>query len=443
MEATICYFIIFVIESLIIWQYASVLFQSRYGRRREALLLICLYAGLYAVSFARLFWLNGTAFLAANFLFITIAYCVSWYSALFHAAIATILMLMGEVLTFSIVLPFLPDFLHNLTNTRDMILHSVLSKTFYFLMLYALSHFFAEKTKNRTHHNKTSLLLSIVPIASAFESITLLYICQSVYLPLFLDRMVSISALLMLSINLLVFAINRKDQKKNAEYMKMQLLLQKEYDITEYHKMLNQQTENQRILIHDIKKHLQSIALLNNNGENEQITSYINHLVHSSDLQESVHICDNDLLNAILCRYKKECLEKGIDFHADIRSGTADFIADNDLTALFCNLLDNAVEAGVLMPEPYIELSLSKLEVTSFTVLTMVNSCQTNPLSGNGTVLATRKPDKLRHGYGMKSVQRMVEKYHGEIKMYYDSETGTFHTIIAFRGETDAICSLQ
>lgn len=121
----------------------------------------------------------------------------------------------------------------------------------------------------------------------------------------------------MFATNLLVFAINRNDQKKNAEYMKMQLLLQKEDDITEYHKMLKQQAENQSILIHDIKKHLQSIALLNRNGENEQITSYIDHLIHSSDLKESIHICDNDLLNAILCRYSKGCLEKEIGFYAD------------------------------------------------------------------------------------------------------------------------------
>lgn len=43
----------------------------------------------------------------------------------------------------------------------------------------------------------------------------------------------------------------------------MQLLLQRESDSAKYYEMLLSQNENQRILIHDIKKHLQSIELLN------------------------------------------------------------------------------------------------------------------------------------------------------------------------------------
>ena len=58
--------------------------------------------------------------------------------------------------------------------------------------------------------------------------------------------------------NLLVFGINQYNRKKNREYTEMQLLLQKETDFTEYYKMLLSQSENQAILIHDIKKHLQS-----------------------------------------------------------------------------------------------------------------------------------------------------------------------------------------
>ena len=37
-------------------------------------------------------------------------------------------------------------------------------------------------------------------------------------------------------------------------------------------------------------------------------------------------------------RYGRECLDKHIAFHADIRSGIIDFIADADITSLFCNL---------------------------------------------------------------------------------------------------------
>lgn len=55
--------------------------------------------------------------------------------------------------------------------------------------------------------------------------------------------------------------------------MEMQLLLQKEANSAEYYQMLLSQNENQNILIHDIKKHLQSIDLLNDKKEHDKISA--------------------------------------------------------------------------------------------------------------------------------------------------------------------------
>jgi sensor histidine kinase regulating citrate/malate metabolism len=63
----------------------------------------------------------------------------------------------------------------------------------------------------------------------------------------------------------------------------------------------------------------------------------------------------------------------------------------------------------------------------------MVNSCRTNPFSKGKKILVTNKPDKLRHGYGLKSIEKIVERYGGDIKQYYDGETASFHTIITLK----------
>ncbi len=70
-----------------------------------------------------------------------------------------------------------------------------------------------------------------------------------------------------------MFGINQYHQKKNEEFTQMQLLLQQESDSTEYYEMLRLQNENQRILIHDIKKHLQSVAMLNERKEHDKISA--------------------------------------------------------------------------------------------------------------------------------------------------------------------------
>ena len=84
---------------------------------------------------------------------------------------------------------------------------------------------------------------------------TFISIGESVSLPSSLDWMVVVGAVFLLTANLLMFEINQYHQKKNMEFTEMQLLLQKEAASAQYYKMLNVQNENQRILIHDIKKH--------------------------------------------------------------------------------------------------------------------------------------------------------------------------------------------
>mgnify|MGYP000810051987 CR=1 FL=1 len=64
--------------------------------------------------------------------------------------------------------------------------------------------------------------------------------------------------------------------------------MQKESDTAAYYEMLLSQHESQRILIHDMKKHLQSIEILNSAKEHEKIDAYIHILLQSSDLTESV-----------------------------------------------------------------------------------------------------------------------------------------------------------
>lgn len=213
----------------------------------------------------------------------------------------------------------------------------------------------------------------------------------------------------------------------------MQLLLQKESDSIEYYEMLLSETENQNILIHDIKKHLHSIELLNERHESDKISTYIHQLMDSSDLKESVRICDNEMLNAILCRYQKQCAVKQISFLADIRSGVLQNIYHNELTSLFCNLLDNAIESAEKIPNSFIELTVRKKENLPFVVIVVINSCRCTPTYDNNNLPISHKLDHSKHGYGIKSIKKVVKHFQGDLQMYYDDNNATFHTIITLK----------
>ena len=217
--------------------------------------------------------------------------------------------------------------------------------------------------------------------------------------------------------------------RKEKDYMEMQLQLQKESDTTEYFCQLIKEHENQSILIHDTKKHLQSLASLNAKGAREQIADYIDSLLNSSAFKSSARVSDHDLLNAIINRYSQYCTEKNISLHTDIRSKCLYFMQDEDITTVFCNLLDNACEAAANQPDAYIDLYISHKADTDFTFVTMINSCKKSPFDQNGNLL-TQKPNKAFHGFGMKSVKRIVEKYNGEMTCYFEKDTHTFHTVL-------------
>lgn len=433
MNIAICYSFSFLVEAIMLWQYTYNLFIAKHSKKVQITTLTSLYFVLFATSLLEYTLLNTVLFALANFIFFVTQCNLKWYAALFHSAIITAIMGMCELIVYGIILRFTPHFFDEASHFYNLAILTIISKILYFTTMYILILFLKGKQKLGQQHDKSILLLIWIPVTSIFIMLTFINIGETVIFSPSLKWMITLGAFFLLAINLLVFGINQYNQKKSMEFTEMQLLLQKESDSAKYYEMLCLQYENQRILIHDIKKHLNSINTLNDQRDHDKIAAYIQQLIHSSDLRETTRLCDNDMLNSILSRYAKQCTENHISFHVDIRSGTTDFIANHDLTSLFCNLLDNSVEACCHLSEAYIEINTTKREKTPFVVITVINSCRNNPFSKTNGRLLTNKSNKNKHGFGLKSIKKTVKKYHGDMQMYYNNDTQTFHTIITLK----------
>lgn len=433
MEKNICCFFSFLTEAIILWQYASGLFASKYTARKKSIILCGLYAILFAASLLESKLINVTLYFVFNLVFLVTQYCLSFYSAFFHSSILASVMILCEVMVYYIIRYFSPHFFEREDHFHFLAIFAIFSKLMFFTVIYIVLHFLKGLQNRDGRQDKSTFLLAPVPITSVFVMITFTRISDSCDLSPTLNWMLTLSAVFLLAINLLIFGIEQYSRKKSLEFTEMQLLLQKESDSAQYYEMLLSQHENQSILIHDIKKHLQSLNMLNDNMEHDKIRSYIHELLQSSDLKEVSRLCDHEMLNAILARYGQQCLDSHIAFHADIRSGIIDSIADADITSLFCNLLDNAIEAANQIPDSFIEISVCKREKTPFIVIAMANSSRKNPLEAQSGSLATTKPNKRKHGFGIKSIRKIVDKYHGNMQMYYDQESFIFHTVITLK----------
>ena len=88
--------------------------------------------------------------------------------------------------------------------------------------------------------------------------------------------------------------------RKNNENARLLLELQRESDNVQYYNSLKDNYNKQRILIHDIKEHLNTIAVLNDGSHTKEISDYISELSDSDALKRSRTYCRTPIFNAIL-----------------------------------------------------------------------------------------------------------------------------------------------
>lgn len=195
---------------------------------------------------------------------------------------------------------------------------------------------------------------------------------------------------------------------------------------------LQKQYDAQRILAHDIRNHLQIIDSLAQNNASEEISEYIASLDATLCPTEQATLCDNPILNTLLLHFQKQCAQEKINFTCDIRSEALHFMDSTSLTALFGNLLSNALEAASESQSRQIELSVPRIYEQNISVISIVNSCDQQPSADGFGGYLTKKKNASSHGIGLRSIQRVVRKYEGTQTMYYNQEERTFHHIIQF-----------
>lgn len=91
----------------------------------------------------------------------------------------------------------------------------------------------------------------------------------------------------------------------------------------------------------------------------------------------------------------------------------------------------NAFASASMQEDSFIELNEQRRENADITVITMINSCRKNPFSEKtGSLISNKSDSGHHHGFGMKSIERTIKRYNGEVQVYYDDKNFTFHTII-------------
>lgn len=165
---------------------------------------------------------------------------------------------------------------------------------------------------------------------------------------------------------------------------------------------------------HDLK-HL--IAVLRSEIVAEQKLDLLDQVEREIRAYESQNQTDNKVLDVILTEKNVYCLEHSISLICKADGSALDFMGVMDVSALFGNVLDNAIEGVSRLSDP--EQRLIRLSVTrqkGFLRIKAENRCE-DVLVVEGELPKTTKQDKGQHGYGLKSIRATVEKYSGSVTL--------------------------
>lgn len=165
---------------------------------------------------------------------------------------------------------------------------------------------------------------------------------------------------------------------------------------------------------HDMKN---QISVLKNLNQAEQ-SSYIDEMSKSIDIYNDIAKTGNDVLDIVLTQKSLLCTSKHIKFTYICDGVPFQKMDPMDATALFANLLDNAVEAVEKEDEENRIIKLNANIKGNFICIHMENYCSKDIKFVNG-VPQTGKADKSKHGFGTKSIMYIAQKYNGNVTFSY------------------------
>lgn len=220
-------------------------------------------------------------------------------------------------------------------------------------------------------------------------------------------------SLLSLLIIVLVIALVMVLFLKNRIMQEEKRYLELHDQMTEQsYRLLLQNAEMNHRLVHDVKHHLLLLRKMAKENDIERIGRYLDEIEKEYSETENLVWTGNRFLDFILNQKRQRAKDKGIRVVINSEIIPEWNLTENEISILFGNLLDNAVEACEKMnsPDRWIEVSIKKR--ASILIIAIGNSIEKAPAVMHNRIISDKQNPQL-HGYGLKSIRRIVEQQEG------------------------------
>ena len=162
------------------------------------------------------------------------------------------------------------------------------------------------------------------------------------------------------------------------------------------------------IKCHDMKHQISRLTAANNQNVVQELEQIIS--IYDANLKTG-----NEILDICLMEKQLQCEKNHIKFDCIANGGCLAFMVPSDIFSLFGNALENAIEASCnLANEAQRIISLNVTTQLGMVVIHLENNYAGQLVFSNG-LPATTKGDYNYHGFGVRSIQMIAEKYKGNI----------------------------
>lgn len=236
------------------------------------------------------------------------------------------------------------------------------------------------------------------------------------------DNMIYLATLFFMIVFFLIFLYARNIQYLRAQAEQDRLRIAQLEQQYAYHLEKQKTEERVRAIYHDMKNHL---LILEANPQSPETQASAQALrAQIAEYEDFVHT-GNDFLDVILRAKAERARERQIAFAVTVAHfDQADFLTPLDLSTIFGNALDNAIEAAEKLPPDKRYMALRVNVERGILAVGVENTMHAEPLPAR-----TTKDDAFLHGFGLANIRQIVERYGGA--MDTRAERGRFHLDIA------------
>ncbi len=200
---------------------------------------------------------------------------------------------------------------------------------------------------------------------------------------------------------------NYLERKRHEDEMYRKEMYYKEI----YYSEVESRNEYVYNLKHDMKNKLIGLHYLLEKGDMQGLAEQLNVYCKELDKIDENSYSDNPIVDSVLRTKFGVAKSEGIQIETSIRIPKQMQLEHGDIGVLYGNLLDNAIEACLKVPEGKRFIRIKNKFLSGKMILIIENS-KTGERNEN---LKTTKKDSYSHGRGIQSVRRVIAKYSGTI----------------------------